>query len=158
MGVFIIRPVTLSIRLAANMTGDHKVMGIAYKTFEFVLPSFTFFLGTFVSLIQSFVFTLLTIVYIALSVEHHDDDHASRWKVGTRTPRRPGTSRSSCPGCRSRCPGSASSPVRGIFSEQTCSGGQKGPAGTGDWRAGRPPGRCRQPLSLGGSPFSREVP
>ena len=75
LGVFIIRPVTLSVRLAANMTGDHEVMGIAYKTYEFLLPTLTFFLGTFVSFIQSFVFTLLTIVYIALSVEHHDDHH-----------------------------------------------------------------------------------
>ena len=74
-GTFIVRPVTLSIRLAGNINGDHKVMEVAYSLFEYILPSVTLFLGTFVSFIQAFVFTILTIVYIALSVGHHDDHH-----------------------------------------------------------------------------------
>ena len=74
-GTFIVRPLTLSIRLTGNINGDHKVMEVAYSLFEYILPSATLVLGTFVSFIQAFVFTILTIVYIALSVEHHDDHH-----------------------------------------------------------------------------------
>jgi F-type H+-transporting ATPase subunit a len=74
-GTFIVRPLTLSIRLTGNINGDHKVMEVAYTLFEYILPSVTLVLGTFVSFIQAFVFTILTIVYIALSVEHHDDHH-----------------------------------------------------------------------------------
>ena len=74
-GIFIVRPLTLSIRLTGNINGDHKVMEVAYQLFDYVLPSITLVLGSFVSLIQAFVFTILTIVYIALSVEQHDDHH-----------------------------------------------------------------------------------
>lgn len=75
-GTFVVRPLTLSIRLTGNINGDHKVMEVAYSLFEYILPSATLVLGTFVSFIQAFVFTILTIVYIALSVaEHHDDHH-----------------------------------------------------------------------------------
>ena len=70
---FIVRPASLSLRLAGNMNGDHTVLGITYSLFEWGLPVAALGLGTFVSFIQAFVFTLLTIVYITLSVEQ--DDH-----------------------------------------------------------------------------------
>ena len=74
-GTFIVRPLTLSIRLTGNINGDHKVMEVAYSLFEYVLPASTLVLGTFVSFIQAFVFTILTVVYIQLSVADHHDDH-----------------------------------------------------------------------------------
>ena len=74
-GTFIVRPLTLSIRLTGNINGDHKVMEVAYSLFEYVLPAGTLVLGTFVSFIQAFVFTILTVVYIQLSVADHHDDH-----------------------------------------------------------------------------------
>ena len=74
-GTFIVRPLTLSIRLTGNITGDHKVMEVAYFLSPYVLPAGTLVLGTFVSFIQAFVFTILTIVYIQLSVADHHDDH-----------------------------------------------------------------------------------
>ena len=75
-GTFIVRPLTLSIRLTGNINGDHKVLEVAYCLFEYVLPAGTLVLGTFVSFIQAFVFTILTVVYIQLSVaDHHHDDH-----------------------------------------------------------------------------------
>ena len=74
-GTFIVRPLTLSIRLTGNINGDHKVMEVAYSLFEYVLPATTLVLGTFVSFIQAFVFTILTVVYIQLSVADHHDDH-----------------------------------------------------------------------------------
>jgi len=79
LGIFLIRPLTLSVRLTGNMNGDHKVLEVSYLLSEaihgFILPSGTLVLGTFVSFIQAFVFTILTVVYIQLSVEHHDDHH-----------------------------------------------------------------------------------
>ena len=78
-GTFIVRPLTLSIRLTGNINGDHKVLEVSYLLSEAInglfLPAGSLVLGTFVSFIQAFVFTILTIVYIALSVEHHDDHH-----------------------------------------------------------------------------------
>ena len=78
-GIFLVRPLTLSVRLTGNMNGDHKVLEVSYLLSEaingFLLPSVTLVLGTFVSFIQAFVFTILTVVYIQLSVDQHDDHH-----------------------------------------------------------------------------------
>ena len=71
---FIVRPASLSLRLAGNLSGDHAVLGIAYQFAEYVLPTVVLGLGTFVSFVQAFVFTLLTIIYVVFSLEH--DDHA----------------------------------------------------------------------------------
>ena len=70
---FIVRPGSLSLRLAGNMNGDHAVLGVAYQFAEYVLPVVALCLGTFVSFVQAFVFTLLTIIYVVFSLEH--DDH-----------------------------------------------------------------------------------
>ena len=75
LGTFIIRPVSLSLRLTGNMNGDHLVLGVAYSLFEWVLPVFALGLGTFVSLVQAFVFTILSIIYVMFSLEHDDHDH-----------------------------------------------------------------------------------
>jgi len=78
-GIFLVRPLTLSIRLTGNINGDHKVLEVSYLLSEaihgFLLPAGTLVLGTFVSFIQAFVFTILTVVYIQLSVDQHDDHH-----------------------------------------------------------------------------------
>ena len=70
---FIVRPASLSLRLAGNLSGDHAVLGIAYQFAEYILPTVALALGTFVSFVQAFVFTLLTIIYVVFSLEH--DDH-----------------------------------------------------------------------------------
>lgn len=72
-GAFIVRPVSLAVRLTGNLSGDHIVLGIVSGLVPFVLPVLALCLGVFVSLVQSFVFTLLTMVYISLSLSH--DDH-----------------------------------------------------------------------------------
>jgi F-type H+-transporting ATPase subunit a len=78
------RPLSLAVRLAGNMGGDHAVLGAfntvgsqlfnAATTFElpFLVPVPFFFLGLVVSVIQTMVFALLSAVYIsmALEVEH----------------------------------------------------------------------------------------
>lgn len=67
------RPVSLTLRLAGNMNGDHTVFGIMTELIPVVLPSVFLGLGIFVSFVQAFVFTLLTGVYIALAVAHEEN-------------------------------------------------------------------------------------
>lgn len=66
----IIRPLTLGLRLANVMTGDHTVLTVFLNLFP-VGPAIPFYaLGMMVCLIQAFVFTLLSMVYIALATAH----------------------------------------------------------------------------------------
>lgn len=69
-----IRPVTLALRLAANMTGDHMVLFTFASMFPILVPLPFYALGLLVCLIQTAVFCLLSTVYIALHTEepeHH---------------------------------------------------------------------------------------
>ena len=67
----LVRPASLSLRLAGNMTGDHMVFGIMSDLTTAVIPAIFLGLGIFVSFLQAFVFTLLSAIYIALSVADH---------------------------------------------------------------------------------------
>ena len=74
------RPVTLSLRLMANMFGDHLVFGLINDlSLMGPIPIPVAFpmllLGMLVSTIQAFIFALLSTVYIQLSLPHHDHDH-----------------------------------------------------------------------------------
>ncbi|MEC9073216.1 MAG: F0F1 ATP synthase subunit A, partial [Myxococcota bacterium] len=74
----LVRPASLALRLAGNMFGDHKVLGIflGFQALGFVLvPLPVMILGTVVIIVQAVVFTLLTIVYISMAVEEHGDHH-----------------------------------------------------------------------------------
>lgn len=75
----ILRPITLSVRLAGNMFGDHQVFSIMSNLIPIGLPAVLMVLATLVSFIQAFVFSLLSSVYIGLSLPHdhhdHDDGH-----------------------------------------------------------------------------------
>lgn len=63
----VIRPLTLGLRLANVMTGDHTVLTVFLNLFP-IGPAIPFYaLGMMVCLIQAFVFTLLSMVYIALA-------------------------------------------------------------------------------------------
>ena len=65
-----IRPLTLGLRLANVMTGDHTVLAVFLDLFP-VGPSIPFYLmGMLVCTIQAFVFTLLSMVYVALATAH----------------------------------------------------------------------------------------
>ncbi|MBI4209232.1 MAG: F0F1 ATP synthase subunit A [Deltaproteobacteria bacterium] len=66
----LVRPVSLSLRLFLNMTGDHFVLGIFSNLTHLVIPAIFMALGVFVSLIQAFVFAMLSTIYIALSTAH----------------------------------------------------------------------------------------
>jgi F-type H+-transporting ATPase subunit a len=71
-GIFV-RPVTLALRLAANMIGDHKVLFAFSAMMPILVPLPFYALGTMVCLIQTAVFCILSTVYIALHAEA--DDH-----------------------------------------------------------------------------------
>lgn len=72
----LVRPVSLSLRLFGNMTGDHLVLEIFVGLTKVVVPVFFYALGAFVSLIQAFVFTILSVIYVALALEEHEDHGA----------------------------------------------------------------------------------
>ena len=66
----IIRPLTLGLRLANVMTGDHTVLSVFLNLFP-VGPAIPFYaMGFLVCIIQAFVFTLLSMVYVALATAH----------------------------------------------------------------------------------------
>ena len=70
----LVRPVSLSVRLFGNITGDHLVLGIFSQLVPLVLPIVFMGMALFVSFIQAFVFSLLSMIYIALATEtseHH---------------------------------------------------------------------------------------
>lgn len=73
LGLLVIRPGSLSLRLMGNIVGDHMVLGIMSDLTKAIIPSIFLGLGLFVSFLQAFVFTLLTIIYVSMSIVH--DDH-----------------------------------------------------------------------------------
>jgi F-type H+-transporting ATPase subunit a len=66
----LLRPVTLSIRLTANISADHLVLETFAHMFEYLLPIPFMMLGIFVSFMQAFIFTILTMVYISMATAH----------------------------------------------------------------------------------------
>jgi F-type H+-transporting ATPase subunit a len=73
LSTFIIRPVTLSIRLMLNIAVDHLLLSILLGIFTLFLPIPIMILGTLVAVVQVLVFCLLTSIYIALATEGHED-------------------------------------------------------------------------------------
>ena len=76
-----IRPLTLGVRLYANMFADEAIAGTVsglYPPFtQFLVPVILLPLALFVAFVQAFVFTLLSMVYLG-EVSHapHDHGHA----------------------------------------------------------------------------------
>ena len=66
----VFRPVSLGIRLFANMVADHQVVEIFTGLTKIGIPVVFYFLGAFVAVVQAFVFTMLSAIYIALAVSH----------------------------------------------------------------------------------------
>lgn len=67
------RPMSLSLRLFGNITGDHLVVGIFLGLVPILVPSIFYGLGLFVSFMQAFIFTVLSMIYIAGAIEHHEE-------------------------------------------------------------------------------------
>lgn len=66
----LVRPLSLSLRLFGNMTGDHVVLSVFTDLTRLVVPVVFLALGVFVSLIQAVVFTMLSMIYISLALHH----------------------------------------------------------------------------------------
>lgn len=66
----VVRPLSLGLRLANVLKGDHTVVGIFLDLVPFGLPVPFYLLGLFVAFVQAFVFTLLSMVYVALATAH----------------------------------------------------------------------------------------
>jgi F-type H+-transporting ATPase subunit a len=73
ISTFVIRPITLSIRLMLNIAVDHLLLSILLGIFVLFLPLPIMMLGTLVAVVQVLVFCLLTGIYITLATETHDD-------------------------------------------------------------------------------------
>lgn len=76
----LIRPLTLGIRLFANMFADEQVAlnisNLAPPFTQFLLPIALLPLAVFVALVQTLVFTLLSMIYLGeVSHGHHDEEH-----------------------------------------------------------------------------------
>lgn len=69
------RPLSLSIRLMANMVADHLVVGAFITVFAFLVPVPVMLLGTLVVIVQTLVFCILSTVYIGLAVQHDEGHH-----------------------------------------------------------------------------------
>jgi len=79
----LIRPLTLGIRLFANMYSDEQVFvqitNLAPPFTHFLVPLALTGLGVFVAFVQTLVFTLLSMIYLGEVThphdEHHDEEH-----------------------------------------------------------------------------------
>jgi len=72
------RPVSLGVRLYANMFADHTVIEIFTGLTKLVVPVAFYGLGFFVCIVQSFVFTMLSAIYISGAVSHgHGESHGN---------------------------------------------------------------------------------
>ncbi|HPI39491.1 MAG TPA: F0F1 ATP synthase subunit A [Pseudobdellovibrionaceae bacterium] len=68
-----VRPMSLGLRLANVMKGDHTVLAVFLDLVPIGIPIPFYLLGLIVCFIQAFVFTLLSMVYVSLAVagDHH---------------------------------------------------------------------------------------
>ena len=73
-----IRPLTLGIRLFANMFADEQVAlivsGLYAPLTQYLLPIVLLPLAIFVAVVQAFVFTLLSTIYLS-EVTHAPHEH-----------------------------------------------------------------------------------
>jgi F-type H+-transporting ATPase subunit a len=67
------RPMSLSLRLFGNISGDHAVVAGFMSLVPFVVPTIFMGLGVFVSFMQAFIFTVLSMIYIAGAIAHEEE-------------------------------------------------------------------------------------
>ncbi len=66
------RPLSLTLRLTGNISGEHLVMGIISGLVPLIVPVAFLFMGFLTAVVQSLVFTTLSAIYVLLSI---DIDH-----------------------------------------------------------------------------------
>jgi F-type H+-transporting ATPase subunit a len=74
-----IRPLTLGVRLFANMFADEmiflQITNLAPPYTQIILPLILLVLAVFVAFVQTLVFTLLSSIYVSEVTHAHDDHH-----------------------------------------------------------------------------------
>jgi F-type H+-transporting ATPase subunit a len=74
----LIRPVSLSIRLGANMLAGEQVTNAFLFLAPYVIPTIFMGLHVFVSFLQAFIFMVLAMAYVGGAVEHeHEEGHGA---------------------------------------------------------------------------------
>ncbi len=68
------RPLSLSIRLMANMFADHQVLSQVSGLVKWLVPVAPMVLGSLVCVVQTLVFCILSTVYISMAIAHHEHD------------------------------------------------------------------------------------
>lgn len=71
----IARPLSLGVRLAANMVGDHAVLLAFVGLMPYFLPMPFMLLGLVVCIVQTLVFMLLSMVYLGMATADAHGDH-----------------------------------------------------------------------------------
>jgi F-type H+-transporting ATPase subunit a len=69
------RVFTLAVRLLANMSADHIVVGVWLALVPVAIPAVFLGLGVVVAFLQAYVFAMLSMIYIGLALHHDDDSH-----------------------------------------------------------------------------------
>ncbi|MCC7536063.1 MAG: F0F1 ATP synthase subunit A [Deltaproteobacteria bacterium] len=67
-----VRPLSLALRLLANMSADHMVVGIFLGLIPLFVPLPVMLLGCMVVAVQTLVFCVLSTVYISMAVAHEE--------------------------------------------------------------------------------------
>ncbi|NMD43708.1 MAG: F0F1 ATP synthase subunit A [Firmicutes bacterium] len=67
----LVKPVSLSLRLFANMFGEKTVVAVLFMMIPLIVPVPVQLLGVIMGLIQALVFSLLTAIYISSLVQGH---------------------------------------------------------------------------------------
>ncbi|HPU01313.1 MAG: F0F1 ATP synthase subunit A [Firmicutes bacterium] len=67
----LVKPVSLALRLFANMFGEKTVVAVLFLLVPLLAPTPVMLLGVIMGLIQALVFSLLTVVYISSAVQGH---------------------------------------------------------------------------------------
>jgi F-type H+-transporting ATPase subunit a len=65
----VVRIFTLAVRLLANMSADHIVVGVWIMLIPIVVPAVFMGLGVLVAFLQAYVFAMLSMIYIGLALE-----------------------------------------------------------------------------------------
>ncbi|HBE77730.1 MAG TPA: ATP synthase F0 subunit A [Firmicutes bacterium] len=67
------RPLSLAIRLYANIVAGEILLEVLTKNFPILVPDLWQALSIFIGCIQAYLFTILTVSYTGLSVSHEDN-------------------------------------------------------------------------------------
>lgn len=70
-----VRPLTLTMRLFANIYAGELLLEILTENFKLLVPGVWILMSLLIGAIQAFIFTILTVSYTGLSVSHEDNSH-----------------------------------------------------------------------------------